>query len=101
MDSKQAAPKDPKVEKSTSAAASPAAAGSKEQAAKNAVLVISEEMPPNATPVKGYDFNAGINYEAMFKAYATTGFQATQLAQAVDEINRMVCSRSFFPLCSC
>jgi len=40
--------------------------------------------------VKGYDFNKGLDYEAVFKSYMTTGFQATALAQAVDTINSMI-----------
>lgn len=30
--------------------------------------------------IKGYDFNNGVNYEEMFKTYATTGLQASNLA---------------------
>ena len=34
--------------------------------------------------VRGYDFRGEFDFEAMLDAYATTGFQATHLAQAVD-----------------
>jgi len=40
--------------------------------------------------VHGYDFNKGIDYEQIFKSYRHTGFQATSLGQAIDEINRMI-----------
>jgi hypothetical protein len=40
--------------------------------------------------IKGYDINQGIDYEKMFKSYLNTGFQATNLAKAINEINRMV-----------
>lgn len=40
--------------------------------------------------VKGYDFNKGVNYEEIFKSYATTGFQATHLAQAIEIVNSMI-----------
>jgi len=29
--------------------------------------------------VEGYDFNKGLDYEAVFKSYISTGFQATSL----------------------
>ena len=38
-----------------------------------------------ATPdVRGYDFRGEFEFEALLDAYATTGFQATHLAQAID-----------------
>eukprot|EP01111_Echinosteliopsis_oligospora_P006768 TRINITY_DN2110_c1_g1_i2.p1 TRINITY_DN2110_c1_g1~~TRINITY_DN2110_c1_g1_i2.p1 ORF type:complete len:418 (+),score=106.78 TRINITY_DN2110_c1_g1_i2:102-1355(+) len=43
-----------------------------------------------ATPiVKGYDFNNPFNQEEFMKSFMTTGFQATSLGQAIDEINKM------------
>lgn len=40
--------------------------------------------------VKGYDFNEGINYEKMFASYRHTGFQATNLGLAIEEVNKMI-----------
>jgi deoxyhypusine synthase len=40
--------------------------------------------------VRGYDFNNGIDYEEMFKTYRHTGFQATNLGLAIEEVNRMI-----------
>lgn len=40
--------------------------------------------------VRGYDFNKGLNYEAMFKTLIHTGFQATSVGQAIDTINAMI-----------
>jgi deoxyhypusine synthase len=40
--------------------------------------------------VKGYDFNKGVNYEEIFKSFATTGFQATHLHKAIEIINSMI-----------
>jgi Deoxyhypusine synthase len=34
--------------------------------------------------VRGYDFRGEFDFDAMLQTYATTGFQATHLAQAVD-----------------
>ena len=31
-------------------------------------------------PVQGYDFNLGLNYDALFKSFLNTGLQATHLA---------------------
>lgn len=40
--------------------------------------------------VKGYDFNNGVNYEELFKSFATMGLQATHLSQAIDIVNSMI-----------
>mmetsp|Transcript_95063 Transcript_95063/g.130807 ORF Transcript_95063/g.130807 Transcript_95063/m.130807 type:complete len:189 (-) Transcript_95063:601-1167(-) len=40
--------------------------------------------------VKGYDFNKGVDYEAVFKSYINTGFQATNLGMAIEEVNKMI-----------
>lgn len=65
-------------------------ASSREPAlAAQAVLAASEDMPEGSRQVKGYDFNAGVDYKALLEAYLTTGFQATNLAMAVAEIRRM------------
>ena len=39
-----------------------------------AVYVKSVDKLDGGIPVKGYDLNKGIDYEAMFKSYITTGF---------------------------
>lgn len=62
--------------------------------AKDAVLQESEPMPKNTPEVKGYDFNQGVNYEKLLASYKYSGFQATNFGKAVDEINKMIESRS-------
>lgn len=62
--------------------------------AKDAVLQESEPMPKNTPEVRGYDFNQGVNYEALLATYKHSGFQATNFGKAVDEINRMIEARS-------
>ena len=47
--------------------------------ANAAVLVESEDMPEGSQICSGYDFNAGVNYDALFGSLATHGFQATNL----------------------
>lgn len=43
--------------------------------------------------VKGYDFNDGIDYNAVLQAYKYSGFQATNFGLAVEEINKMISTR--------
>jgi deoxyhypusine synthase len=47
-------------------------------------------MPPGSIPVKGYDFNEGVDYEKLLQSYSQMGIQARNFGLAVDEINRMV-----------
>ena len=52
-------------------------------------------LPPGVTtPIQGFDFNGwkgtGEDYSRLLASYATTGFQATYVAQAVNSINDMV-----------
>lgn len=56
--------------------------------ATDAVFVKSEV--PTSAVVVGYDFNKGLDYSAILDSYLTTGFQATNLAMAVQEIERML-----------
>jgi deoxyhypusine synthase len=53
------------------------------------VSLCSEEVPIDAPVVKGYDFNAGVNYQALLASMITTGYQATSFGQAIEEIRRM------------
>lgn len=48
----------------------------------------SDEEPATAD-VRGYDFRGAFDFQAMLDSYATTGFQATQLAEAIDITERM------------
>jgi len=56
--------------------------------AADAVLVQSETL--TSPTVEGYDFNKGINYDAILNSYARTGFQATNMAKAIEEIQKML-----------
>lgn len=56
-----------------------------------AVLIPTNTIPD--TPViKGYEFAQGNDIDGIMNAMLTSGFQATALGQAVNEINRMVSS---------
>jgi hypothetical protein len=67
--------------------------------AQEAVLVHSGALPVEPVEICGYDFNDGIHYSDLLKSFLTTGFQATNFAQAVLEINKMVCSEIVVSMC--
>lgn len=54
--------------------------------AQDCVLKKSAPVPLNSMEIKGYDFNEGINYDALLDSYISTGFQASHFAQAVQVI---------------
>lgn len=43
-----------------------------------------------SSEVKGYDLNEGVNYDKILSTFIHTGFQATNLGRAINEVNRMV-----------
>ncbi|CAI4228499.1 unnamed protein product [Auanema sp. JU1783] len=61
--------------------------------AQGAVLVKSCEVPKESIPIVGYDFNEGINFSNLMKSYLSTGFQASNLASAIERINNMLSER--------
>ncbi|KAH0792186.1 deoxyhypusine synthase [Histomonas meleagridis] len=58
--------------------------------ATSSVFVDSEVV--NSPVCKGYEFDADkdIDFDALFKSYLYTGFQATNLGLAIDQINEML-----------
>lgn len=40
--------------------------------------------------MRGADFNTKVDLDALMSSLMTTGFQATQLARAINEVNKMV-----------
>lgn len=61
--------------------------------AEGLVMIGSETMPEGTPVVRGPDFNdpeTAASLDKLLGAYATVGFQATGLAQAVEEINKML-----------
>lgn len=55
----------------------------------NNLLVKSSDIQ-DRQEVRGYDFNNGIDYTSIFQSYASTGFQATHMAQGINELNKML-----------
>lgn len=59
----------------------------REQIARKNLLRKSADV--KGIPVQGYDFNEGVNYERLVDSFATTGFQATALSDAVAVVQTM------------
>ena len=60
--------------------------------AKESIFKKSRE-PKDEVIVKGYDFSKGFDLQKFMQAYATTGFQATNFAKAVEIIKKMQSER--------
>lgn len=55
-----------------------------------AVLKPSCDLPEDMPKIRGYDFNQGVDLQAVLKSYLTTGFQASRMGLAIQEINHMI-----------
>lgn len=58
--------------------------------ATQSVFVKSCKMDDETAIVKGYEFNNGVDFSTLMNSYKFMGFQATNLANAIEEINKMV-----------
>lgn len=58
--------------------------------AEGVVLIKSEDMPAGSTEVKGPNFDKDVGLDGLMDSFKTMGFQATNVALAVDEINKML-----------
>lgn len=56
----------------------------------------SEDLEGSCTKIVGYDFNKGVNYAELIKSMVSTGFQASNLGDAIAIVNQMVRFTSFF-----
>ena len=54
------------------------------------MLLKSVEMPAGTPTVQGYNFEGDLDLQKLLDSMLTSGFQATQLGRAVDEVNRML-----------
>lgn len=50
----------------------------------------SESLEGKCDKIEGYDFNQGVNYPKLLRSMLTTGFQASNLGEAIDVVNQMV-----------
>lgn len=58
--------------------------------ALQAVLGPSGTVPEGTATIKGWDFCDGRDMDGVMAAMLRTGFQASALGKAIDEVNRMV-----------
>ncbi|XP_075880182.1 deoxyhypusine synthase-like isoform X2 [Nelusetta ayraudi] len=47
-------------------------------------------IPEDTPKVRGYDFNQGVDHQALLQSFYNTGFQATSFGLAVNQINMMI-----------
>lgn len=47
-------------------------------------------IPEDTPKVRGYDFNQGVDHQALLQSFYNTGFQATSFGLAVNQIKMMV-----------
>ncbi|XP_065830201.1 deoxyhypusine synthase-like [Oscarella lobularis] len=60
-------------------------------AARQAVLVpTTVDLAADATVIRGYDFNDGVDFHALLESFSRTGFQASNVGAAIVEIKRMI-----------
>nr|CEO86979.2 deoxyhypusine synthase [Crotalaria spectabilis] len=50
----------------------------------------SENLEGKCAQIEGYDFNAGVDYHHLLNSMLTTGFQASNLGDAIHVINQML-----------
>ncbi|XVF84097.1 hypothetical protein PTKIN_Ptkin16aG0547400 [Pterospermum kingtungense] len=50
----------------------------------------SDSLEGKCTKIEGYDFNQGINYSKLLKSMLSTGFQASNLGEAMEIVNEML-----------
>lgn len=50
----------------------------------------SETLEGKCIKIQGYDFNQGVNYSQLVKSFISTGFQASNLGEAIEVVNQMV-----------
>ncbi|PON61806.1 Deoxyhypusine synthase [Trema orientale] len=59
-------------------------------AAHSAVFKESEILEGKSSKIKGYDFNQGVDYPRLLSSMASTGFQASNLGDAIQVVNQML-----------
>ena len=50
----------------------------------------SENLEGKRIKIEGYDFNQGVNYSKLIRSMVSTGFQASNLGDAIEVVNQMV-----------
>lgn len=60
------------------------------ESVRSIVLKESESLDGVCVTIQGYDFNKGVNFHELLKSMAVTGFQASNLGDAIQLVNEMV-----------
>lgn len=68
----------------------------REDIARKNILRKSKEA--EGVKIEGYDFNNGIDYEAILDSYGSTGLQASNLKKAIEIIKEMIDSKAYIYL---
>ncbi|XP_050946274.1 deoxyhypusine synthase isoform X1 [Cucumis melo] len=55
-----------------------------------AVFKESENLEGKSIKIEGYDFNQGLNYSSLIRSMISTGFQASNLGDAIEVVNQML-----------
>ena len=61
-----------------------------ESVRKNVIFSTNSELDEFKEPVRGYDWNHGLDFGACLDSFQTTGFQATNFALSVQRIREMI-----------
>lgn len=57
---------------------------------RSTVFKDSEGLDGKCIKIEGYDFNQGVNYSKLLKSMVSTGFQASNLGDAIQVVNNML-----------
>ncbi|CAH1431987.1 unnamed protein product [Lactuca virosa] len=57
---------------------------------RSVVFKESESLEGSCAKIQGYDFNNGIDYSQILKSLISTGFQASNLGDAIETVNQML-----------
>nr|AWH67716.1 deoxyhypusine synthase [Amsonia hubrichtii] len=57
---------------------------------RSVVFKESETLEGTCRKIEGYDFNKGVDYRELLKSMVSTGFQASNLGDAIDVVNQML-----------
>ncbi|KAL7588559.1 hypothetical protein Lser_V15G38883 [Lactuca serriola] len=57
---------------------------------RSVVFKESESLEGSCAKIQGYDFNTGINYSQILRSLISTGFQASNLGDAIETVNQML-----------
>ncbi|XP_060191340.1 deoxyhypusine synthase isoform X1 [Lycium barbarum] len=60
------------------------------ESVRSVVFKESENLEGSCQKIEGYDFNKGVNYAQLFKSMVSTGFQASNLGDAIQIVNQML-----------